>query len=159
STRVRIGQWCPVYVTLKAGKEPITRDTYRLVVKTIDADDTPFRYSVAVPALNAEDSVDLIAYTRPGPNTSDFDVQLVSLSDGRVVQNVTMKRDGAKIGFVESKDSLLLAIGSRTLRPDAASQKAEDPDPEITERNLAYIDGDSVGRLPDQWFGYDAVDV
>jgi hypothetical protein len=159
STRSRNGHWCPVYVTLKAGKDPITRDMYRLVVKSTDVEDAPFRYSVAVPALNPEDSVDLIAYTRPGHSGSEVEVQLVSADGGRVIQSVPrIPRDSSnRFLVVESREPLLLEMPSRSLRPDKVQD--EGPDPVIAERNLANIDAGSVAKMPDQWFGYEAVDV
>src|SRR5947209_4186543 len=71
STRSRAGVWCPVYVTIKAGNTPVAPNTLRLVVQANDADETPFRYTVAVPELKGEDQVTLCTYTRPGAPAGD----------------------------------------------------------------------------------------
>ena len=157
STRSRPGAWCPVYVTLKAGSTPITRDSLRLVVKTNDADDTPFRYTKAVPAMNAEEQATVLTYTRPGTAAGEIDVQVVA-ADGRVVQSFPLIQRNANRDILEPKEPLLVAVGSRTLRPDPAAQNPEGAEEEeIKSKNLAFLEG--VEQMPDQWFGYDAADV
>ncbi len=159
STRSRPGAWCPVYVTLKAGSTPITRDSLRLVVKTTDADDTPFRYTVAVPAMNAEDQQTVLTYTRPGTTAGEIEVQ-VATPDGRLVQTMPKIQRNVNRNVLEPKEPLLVAVGSRTLRPDPAVQNedgAEEKEEEIKSKNLAFLE--NLEQMPDQWFGYDAADV
>jgi hypothetical protein len=155
STRSRTGVWCPVYVTLKAGKTDVAPDTLRLVVKANDADETPFRYTLPVPALKPEEERMLVTYTRPGTATGDLDV-LVTTKDGRVVQAMRRIQRNVARDVLEPKEPLLVSVGSRALRPDPAAQD-DQPEEEIKQKNLAYLD--SVAQMPDQWFGYEAADV
>jgi hypothetical protein len=159
STRSRAGVWCPVYVTIKAGNTPIAPNTLRLVVKANDADETPFRYTVAVvPELRGEDEFALVTYTRPGTATGDVDV-LVTTTDGRVVQATRKIQRNVARDVLEPKEPLLVSVGSPALRPDpaAADDDPAAPEEEIKLKNLARID--SVAQMPDQWFGYEAADV
>jgi hypothetical protein len=162
SSRIRGGAWCPVYVTLKAGANPITRDALRLVVKTTDADDTPFRYTRAVPAMQPEERLTVLTYTRPGTSAASVDVQ-VEAPDGRVAQTFPRFPLNAARDALEPKEPLLVAVGSSTLRPDPAAQIDEnDPnavkqEEEIKTKNLALLE--SVEQMPDEWFGYEAADV
>ena len=156
STRSRPGAWCPVYVTLKAGNTPVAPNTLRLVVKTTDADDTPFRYTVAVPELKPEEEHPLVTYTRPGSTASEIEVQVVT-TDGRVVQAQPRVPRNVNRDVLEPKEPLLVSVGSRALRPDPAAQDEQQPEEEIKLKNLAYLD--SVAQMPDQWFGYEAADV
>src|SRR5437763_2884982 len=76
--RSRDGAWAPVYVRLRAGTEGHPRGGFQLVLETTDGDDVPYRYTVPVPALGANDERDVVGYLRPGSEASEVTVRLQS---------------------------------------------------------------------------------
>ena len=162
SARMRPGAWCPVYVTLKAGSKPIARDAARVVVKSTDGDEIPFRYTAAVPALNAEEVQTILTYTRPGTAGSEIAVEVTS-NDGRVAAALPAVPRNPQRDDLEQKEPLVVMLGSRTVRPDPPRKEAANDgeqkqvEEEFAGKNLAFLE--SVEQMPDQWFGYDAADV
>jgi hypothetical protein len=177
SRRSRNGAWCPVYVKLKAGDKGNPRGAFKVVLETHDSEDAGYRYTVAVPALAANEDFNAVAYVRPGNDASDFIVTLQTAS-GRVVQSVPkVTRTNEPLG---PRDQLYLAIGARLpgLRralllqqrqqnPRPGQPQAPNPNelPPQAEDNLeeGEVKGfgflESARLMPDLWFGYDAVDM
>ena len=89
----------------------------------------------------------------------------VVAADGRVVQSLPRIQGNSSRAVLGRHEPLLVVVGSRTLRPNPATDKEKDAertegaaaDEEVTARNLAFLE--NVERMPDQWFGYDAADV
>src|SRR5262249_26926783 len=87
----RNGVWAPVQVTLKAGADDITRDSYRLVVETTDGEAVPYLYSVPVPAIPANGEQIVFAYVRPGSDGAAFLLKLQQ-AGGQDVQTLRLQR-------------------------------------------------------------------
>src|SRR5581483_3907872 len=97
SGRSRNGAWTPVYVKLKAGKQAVPRNAYRLVVETTDSEDSPFRYISSVPdrALQPDEDFFAVTYSRPGSGGSEFRITLET-ADGQLVQSAGTLRDAGR---------------------------------------------------------------
>jgi hypothetical protein len=164
--RSRNSTWAPVYVPLQAGPEGNSQDSYRIVIETADVDDAPYRYTVPVPALSPNERRTALSYVHPGSDGSEFTVKLQT-ADGQTVQ--ALPRTGRDRGeLVGPRDVLFLAVGSRlpTLkralaRLDTQAQEAnKDDEADVEDRgSLRFAFVESVDRMPDRWFGYEAVDV
>jgi hypothetical protein len=167
--RSRNSTWAPVYVTLKAGPERSAQADYRIIIETADVEDTPYRYTVPVPALSPDEEHTVISYVHPGSDGSEFTVKLQT-ADGHTVQALPRtSRDANRGELVGPRDVLFLALGSRlaTLKRtlvllDNQAQEAANKDAEVDledrgSRRFAFLD--RADLLPDRWFGYEAVDV
>jgi len=157
-----------VSITLKAGAEDVTRDSFRLVVEATDGEAVPYLYSAPVPAIPANNEQLVFAYVRPGSAGSTFTVKLHK-ADGEEVQTMPrLQRNPSdpKNEVLEPRDVLYLTVGSRlpglksaVLEPDrpaAAGEAGEEPEDRGKQR-FAFIE--NVAAMPDRWFGYEAVDV
>jgi hypothetical protein len=164
----RNGVWAPVQVTLKAGADDITRDSYRLVVETTDGEAVPYLYSVPVPAIPANSEQIVFAYVRPGSDGATFLLKLQK-ADGQDVQTpLRLQRDpsSTQSEIIGPRDVLYLTVGARlpalksALRhpekPGVAGEVAEEPEEGGAQR-FAFVE--NVAGLPDRWFGYEGVDV
>jgi hypothetical protein len=161
--RSRRGAWAPVYVTLQPGDSGNGPDGLALVVEASDSDDARYHYTVPVPARAGGAPFEVITYVRPGAFTSEFSVSLRK-GNGQVVQSVTVPLREADGEVLAPADYLYLTVGSRlpglkqSLLPPKPQDNPAEPEPtDEAVRSLAFID--SVGQMPDRWFGYEAVDV
>lgn len=148
------GFWTPVYVTVMAGPEGTPRG--ELVVESIDSDEVPNRYTVALPQLEPNEQATLLAFTKPGSATSEIIVR-AQIND----RTFETKDPFIAMGL---EQQLILAVGSGFERLRAALNPASKPGdeemPSVREnvpRRLAAID--DIRMLPNRWFGYEAVDV
>jgi len=167
SGRSRTGAWTPVYVKLKASKDGNAVDQYKIAISAKDIEGVPYRYTVALPALAANQDYLAIGYVRPGAGDSPLQVQVQRL-DGEVLSRaVSVARDSDR-ETLAPRDFLFLAVGARlsglnrALQPEPPKQgedgAPEQPEPEDKGlRRFAYVE--SVAQMPDRWQGYDAVDV
>jgi hypothetical protein len=184
SGRVRPGAWAPVYLKIKAAKTGNVRDEFRVLIQATDAEDALYTYPVPLPALAPNQDHIAIGYVRPSMNPGEIKVFLQhSLPDGTGQTIQTFPRAVRDSGreTVAPTALLVLAVGSRLtglktaldLHHKPAGQAQNNPlpnkeNPQLPElpaddhedegaRRFAFIE--TVDRLPDQWFGYEAADV
>jgi hypothetical protein len=172
----RVGSWTPVYVKLRTGAQGFAPQTHRLVVESLDNEDSTYRYVTSLPGIEPESDYFAITYARPGSTEIKLSLQTAA---GKVVPVQVRNTDGRTLlkneitrefGHAELQPRSIsyLALGSRQLpglprsRSDAtAPAEADVPADEGVwgrgERKLSYID--DARDLPDRWFGYDAADV
>ncbi len=173
SGRVRPGAWAPVYLKIKAGKTGNVRDAFRVLIQAGDAEDALYTYPVPLPALAPNQDHIAVGYLRPSNNTSEIKVLLQSSKDGQTLQTFPrVVRDSGR-ETVAPTALLVLSVGSRLSHLkaglDQALKGAKPKDAQIQgdlpvddqedegARRFAFIE--SIERLPDQWFGYEAADV
>jgi hypothetical protein len=148
------GFWTPVYITVQAGPQGTPRG--ELIVESVDSDDVPNRYTVALPQLEPNEQETIPAFTKLGSMSSEVTVR--ARIDDRLVamketQFVAMGLD----------QQLLLAIGSglpglrQTLNPKDAAEGDDAVLPKESNRRLLQID--DVRMLPNRWFAYESVDL
>jgi hypothetical protein len=170
----RNGVWAPVYVTLKAGKDSVPADSYRLAIQTNDAEGSLYRFTVTVPSLSPEEERVVIGYAQPGGPTSEFTPILQRPNGETALLGPKYERKQERTEILEPNDQLIFSIGAQltnleqTLEKEAAEKKDTNaganpqgpapPDTDKGRRRYAYVD-DDLSLLPDQWFGYDAVDL
>jgi hypothetical protein len=161
--RTRNGAWAPVAVELEAN-EAVGVNRYRLSFRSTDSEDMAYSYNVAVPALARGERRTVFGYLRPGNLSSEFHVTLQT-ADGKDVPDVptvTVPRSGGQ-EVLAPRDYLILALGprlpglKRALLPARNDKEQVAADPDEAVRNLAFLE--SVSRLPDRWFGYEAADL
>src|SRR5262245_37726050 len=75
SGRVRAGAWAPVWVKINGGKDGSGPRAYKIVVETSDTDDTPYRYTTVLPALDPRQDHFAFAYVRPSSNDITVSLQ------------------------------------------------------------------------------------
>jgi hypothetical protein len=164
----RNGVWAPVQVTLKAGADDVTRDSYHLIVETTDGEAVPYVYSVPVPAIPANGEQIVFAYARPGSDGCAFTIKLRK-ADGQDVQTLPrIQRDpsSTQSEIIGVHDVLYLTVGSRLPalkqalkhpeKPGAPGEVAEEEEEGGSQR-FAFVE--NVAGLPDRWFGYEGVDI
>jgi hypothetical protein len=161
--RTRNGAWTPIVVELDAA-EAVSADRYRLQFRSTDSEDMTYSYHVAVPALAPGERRIVLGYLRPGNMSSEFHVTIQN-ADGKDLpdaHSVTVSRSGGQ-DVLAPRDYLVLVLGSRlpglkrALIPARNDKEQPAADPAESLRNLAFLE--SIDRLPDRWFGYEAVDL
>jgi hypothetical protein len=161
--RTRNGAWAPVAVELEAD-EPVADNRYRLRFRSTDSEDMAYTYTVPVPGLARGERRTVLGYLRPGNLSSDFHVTLQAADGAEVpgAPTVTVPRSGGQ-EVLAPRDYLIVVLGARppglkrTLTPVKGDKEQPVDDPEEPVRNLAFLE--SVERLPDRWFGYEAADL
>jgi hypothetical protein len=163
SGRSRRGNWAPLYVQLKAGKQGNLLNQYRVAVQTIDSEETPYRYSTLLPALDPDRLYTAVLYVRPSLAGNELTVQVES-AEGRRLQHATHNVQDSNREVLGPGAFLYLALGSRLPGLNRALLPAQDqdnaPEGDLEDRGLrrfAFLDQESL--LPDLWIGYDAADV
>ena len=163
--RSRNGVWAPVSVPVLAGADDVPRGSFRLVVETTDGEGVSYRSTSPVPAIPANSTQVVFAYTRPGSSGASFNVALQKM-DGSEIQMVEqLSRETSKKEILEPRDLLYLTIGSPlhglkvAAKPEAPAPapQAEEEAEDVPMPGFASIE--NVADLPDRWFGYEAVDV
>ena len=146
--------WTPVYVDVQAGPDGLrgTEGRIDIVVETLDCDDvmTSYTVSVALDKLGPNEQFTVVTYTKPAATNSDVIVNLVH-SGQQVGQ--TFKKT---FGGVDASNALYLAVGSRLVGLRQA-MRGENPQGFRFEEHVAYLD--TLPQMPQQWFGYDGVDL
>jgi hypothetical protein len=188
TSRVRVGAWVPVYIKLKAGAEGHPRGAYQLLLRASDPEDSQYTYPVLLPALAPQQDHIAVGYLRLAGENSEVGVSLQT-SDGQTVQSLPRTgREGIR-DTVAPSALLVLALGDRLNNLKTALDRAKPVgppqagDPGIAAkgvppgpggrplqqpvpaderdseggRRFAYLE--HVAYMPDQWFGYDCVDV
>ncbi len=116
SGRVRSGCWTPVYLKVKAGKDGVNPPgAYKVLLQANDAEDVPYTYVVALPALAANQDFLAIGYLRPGSNTSEVQVFLET-NDNKIVQTFPRAVRDSGRETVAPSALLVLSVGSRLTR-------------------------------------------
>jgi hypothetical protein len=185
--RVRPGAWTPIYLKIKPGKTGNFAREYRVLIQALDAEDALYTYPVPLPALIPNQDHLAVGYLRPSSSASEIKVVLQTVKDERTVQTYgKVVRDSGR-ETVAPTALLVLAVGGRIpnlkLALDQTRRQQPNPlldprqfppgvnplDPDQQPPNLLLDDGEddarrfafieSLDRLPDQWFGYDGVDV
>lgn len=155
----KAGLWTPVYVDVVAGDDLLPPGL--LVVETTDSDDVQNNFTSGVPALQANENLTLLTYTKPGSLGSEIVVKLLG-ERGRELAQEKKVYDATPLD-----DLLFLSAGTRltALRQSLLDEirEVEGNQPNATGMNsishgrVAYAD--NVELLPTRWFGYNQVDL
>lgn len=150
----RIGAWNPIYVSLEAGEQPLDPREYQLETQSVDADGAAGRFRSPFPAMQAGEKRIALTYAYVGNATGTVTVRIIH--NDRSVQSAN-KTPPAN-GVVEPSETLILTLQARATVLQKALAEAKKPNQDNFEMDrFAHID--RVDLLPDQWFGYDGVDV
>ncbi len=107
SGRTREGAWMPVYVKINAGPRGFKAGDLRLVVEAPDVEETLYRNTLPLPALQANEDYFAVTYLRT--TTSEFKVRLEG-ADGRIVPK-SESNQRANNPPLRGDDMLCLSIG------------------------------------------------
>jgi hypothetical protein len=162
-TRSRPGFWTPVHITLNSGPEGFAAGAYRIAVHSTDAEDVPYRTIVSLPGMAAGENHRVTqAYAVPGAEGVRFRVALET-SNGEIIQTLAdLQSDPGLQGPITPNQMLILGLGAGLRSPEQMGEKVDageskEPEPSQKQRRFALVA--SVADMPDQWIGYDAVDV
>ena len=167
--RMRQGAWAPVYIPLTAGPNGNSQQQFKIVLEAVDAEENPYRYSVAVPALNTGSREVVVGYLR-APN-QEFTIALQTV-EGKTLQGPIKHPRAAEPealimpGFLVMGGAKLPKLKA-ALQVDEAKAKGgpqgeEVKPPDAEDDNTfarSYARIDEVEDMPDRWFGYEAADV
>ena len=157
----KTGCWTPVSVDLAYEDQndkprPVGRADGDLVVESPDSDEMLCRYAVPWPSLQPGEKATVLLYTRPGKEGGDITVSVRDAA-GRVLQTAKAARDGQR-ELPPSAQFYLLA-GMPVPEPLKKATQA------LAQTRSGQRDATStlgtvtaVEELPDEWFGYAAVD-
>jgi len=150
--RLKIGMWAPVVIEVQCGP-----DDLRGVLEIECPDDQGVGAILSSPIILAKNETQLLhSYIRLGSAGGEFDVRLIV--GGRELASKSVPAQPLRIG-----GRLLLAIGSRV--PDlqealiglSPQKNVESGQSKSWPRFGAHES--KVANLPDQWIGYDGIDL
>lgn len=154
----KAGAFAPVFVDLHC--HAAVEGALTLTVETADGTDLLHSYQVPLPPLNPGDTLNGIElpnlpYTKPGSTFTDLKVT-VHAGERTVGQPFSETYIG-----VDPRAYLILTAGTqlKSFRLPYPTGTAEE---QRTEAYLGLVELTSamtIGELPDQWFGYQAIDV
>lgn len=167
TTVFKPGQWAPVYVDLECVRD--TEEDLHLVVETKDADDVITEGTVTLGPMNKGDKLNgnelgRLPYLKPGSTYATVTVRIKGAKTGRNYSEAVERT----FGSVEGPAYVVCGIGHNLpgLRLASAEGRDDRRDENLNQNTrefrggwvetAQYID---VGLLPDQWFGYGAVDL
>jgi hypothetical protein len=155
------GQWAPVYVDLECVRDTDPDENLLLIVETKDADEAVTEGAVEIPAMKKEDRVrgnelGRIPYLMPGSEFASVTVRVKGVKSGRTYGELSDRT----FSGVATPAFVVLGIGTNLngLRfPETV--KGQDDGPMTRGGWIQSGRILDVGELPDQWFGYGAVDL
>jgi hypothetical protein len=157
----KAGQWAPVYFDLECVRDVDER--FVIVVETKDADELSTEGSIEIGSMRKDDRLTAaelgrLPYLKPGQTYSAVTVKVKGAESGKTYgETAEPSRTG-----LEGSPFLVLGIGTNLsgMRFPPTNQRGDD----VTSRGLrgGWVETcqvTEVGLLPDQWFGYEAVDL
>jgi hypothetical protein len=162
------GQWAPIYVDLECVRD--TEEELQLVVETKDADDAITEGTVSLGSMNKGDKLGgnelgRLPYLKPGSSYATVTARIKGAKSGKNYSD-TIERT---FGSIEGPAFLICGVGHNLggLRlASAANQNNREDDNNQNQGNREIRGGwvetaqfTDIGLLPDQWFGYAAVDL
>jgi hypothetical protein len=161
----KAGQWAPIYVDLECSRD--TEEPLVLIVETKDADEIFTEGSVELPAMVKGDRImgnemGRLPYLKPGMTSGMFSVRVKGAQTGRTYGELSER-------YVESLTGapfVVLGVGMNLsgIRFPTTERGGEEEPAGANVRTLrnGWVETaqiTDVGMLPDQWFGYAAVDL
>jgi len=163
TTIYKPGQWAPVYVDLECVRD--TEEGLQLVVETRDADDAITEGVIELGPMTKGDKLagnemGRLPYLKPGTSYATVTVRVKGIKSGRQYNSSDVERS---FNSVDGPAYVICGIGYNLagLRLQTGARDNQEED-----QNARGLRGDwvetaqvtDVGLLPDQWFGYAAVD-
>src|SRR5262245_24499372 len=159
----KAGQWAPVYVDLECVRD--TNERLLVIVETKDADDADTEGSIEIGPMAEHDrltgtELGRLPYLKPGGTDANVRVTIKGAESGRKYGD----SDNRSSQGMEGPSFLVLGVGTslNSLRFPAANQDRDEIDRSSRELRGGWVETaqiTDVGQLPDQWFGYGAVDL
>jgi hypothetical protein len=158
------GQWAPVYIDLECARD--TEEPLQVIVETRDADEVITEGSVEIAAMVKGDRLQgnelgRLPYLKPGQVNATLTVRVKGARSGRTYGESSERF----MQSVEGPSFVILGVGANlnSIRFPAAATEPDEPGA-FTVRELrgGWVETAQivdVGQLPDQWFGYAAVDL
>jgi len=139
----KVGFWTPVWITVTGGDRPLQGT---LTVETPDPDGTPVRFALPVgdASIGPHETIEVLRYIRFG--RLDVGLTVVLAGDGQEV------RRRFPASPLPPDGELLVTLGRDI---GVAASFGSDLDASRT----AVVEINDAARLPDAWYGYQAVDV
>ncbi len=154
----KLGCWTPVAVEIGGGPDAAADKDLRVEVTVSDSDGVPTIASAAVGGLSADHASQVVVYTQVGRIGSPLEISL--LSRGRVLGTRTLspQRPGTENAIVPlgATSELIVSLGTARF---GLSEAFFDRAANGSQSGRKVIELADVRELPDQWFGYDGVDV
>jgi hypothetical protein len=160
------GQWAPVYVSLECTRD--TEEPLVLVVETRDADDIFTEGSVEIGPMAKGDrlqdnEIGRLGYLKPGQFYATVRVRVKGADSGRTYGD----SDERHTQSIEGPSFVILGVGAslnsiRFPNPQQRDEADEARTPGVQDLRGGWVETSQildVGLLPDQWFGYGAVDL
>jgi hypothetical protein len=153
----KVGHWTPLHITIRAGVVK-SRPKYTVEVEAPDSDGV--RTTVTSPELTADDPYLLhTMYVKLGKQMGSVHVRLLEngeVVDARVILPGKAAAGEPTVRSLPASSELIVAVAPSSfgLSEAVANRPASAG---IAGRQVVELD--SIADLPDQWFGYEAVDV
>jgi hypothetical protein len=152
------GEWAPVFVDLTAGPDGVASGTngpdYQLVTATADNDNIRSVFPLPLPALKSNEQAHVVTYVKPCGTRDEVTIGIRhkasgagDLGAGLVVRQSPLSLD---LG-----EHLFLVAGMDAPGLEQALDRSNESNP--TKYHIGHLAGSE--RLPDEWFGYSAVDL
>lgn len=161
----KAGHWAPIYADLECVRD--TEENITLIVETTDSDGAATEAQIETGAMvkgerRTAAEIGKVALLKPGSSYSEVVIRPKGSSSGR-----TFGADARVFGGtsgIEGPSFVVLSVGCNPnfMRFPTADRKADDdPNARNAQRNswIEVAQLTELGLLPDQWFGYNAVDV
>jgi hypothetical protein len=166
TTVFKPGQWAPVYVDLECVRD--TEEGLQLVVETRDADDAITEGVVELGPMNKGDKLagnemGRLPYLKPGTTYATVTIRVKGIKSGRQYSSDAERTFNSVEGPAYVVCGIGYNLGSLRLQTGARDNE-DDQNPNQNVRDLrgGWVETAQVtdiGLLPDQWFGYAAVDL
>ncbi|HKB03489.1 MAG TPA: hypothetical protein VKD90_14800 [Gemmataceae bacterium] len=157
------GQWAPVYVDLECSRD--TGEPLQLIVETRDADEVITEGSVEIAAMVKGDRLQgnelgRLPYLKPGQVNATLTVRVKGAKSGRTYGESSERY----MQSVEGPAFVILGIGANlnSIRFPTGTTEPDEAASGVRELRGGWVETAQivdVGHLPDQWFGYAAVDL
>ncbi|MBO0698233.1 MAG: hypothetical protein J2P46_07555 [Zavarzinella sp.] len=159
------GQWAPVYIDLECSRD--TEEPLQVIVETRDADDVFTEGAIEIAAMAKGDRLSgnefgRLAYLKPGQVYATVNVRIKGAQSGRTYGETGERH----MQSIEGPAFVVLGVGANlnSIR-FPATERGQEEEPQLAgtrELRGGWIETSQildVGLLPDQWFGYGAVDL
>ena len=152
----KVGQWAPVYIDVLAGTDDLPPGV--ITIEAVDNEGVPTRYTVPSPMIKRKTRQTLLGFTKPGNAHAEIKI-VYEMPEWRKIETTAYNA-----GALDLNSHLYLTLGKRLPElQDAIIAMAKNKgnvnqiELEGYPRYGAYeVD---YNRLPDQWFGYQAIDL
>lgn len=154
----KLGCWTPIAVEIDGGAGATETKDLRVEVTVVDSDGVPTTASTPIATLGTGSSRQIVVYTQVGRIGSPIDISFRAGDhqlDARTLSSQGAGNENAIVP-ISATSELIVSLGAVEfgLREAFSDRLASG-----SQASRKVIELGGVVELPDQWFGYDGVDV